>query len=151
MKPPYNNKGYRKLTRDEIKVLEAGGCTAQEWERIEVKDGFNPERCRNVRFSGDVSIGAHLKTFHDESGVAINSGIENALIHNCVIGDNVSVFNIGDYIANCFIGDEAVIRNCGKIYAEGVTTFGNGTEVDVISETGGRTIRIFDHLSSHLA
>ena len=48
------------------------------------------------------------------------------------------LYNVRDYIANYIIGDEAVIRNCGKIHTEGLTSFGNGTSVAVLNETGAR-------------
>ena len=34
---------------------------------------------------------------------------------------------------------------------EGESTFGNGTKVEVLDETGGRTVVIYDELSAHLA
>ena len=61
------------------------------------------------------------------SGVSIPSGILNAQIHNCTIGSNVVITNIGDYIANYNIENKVVIINCGKINTEGISTFGNGT------------------------
>ncbi|MDQ1332855.1 MAG: hypothetical protein QG576_890, partial [Bacteroidota bacterium] len=70
---------------------------------------------------------------------------------NCTIGSNVLISNIGDYIANYNIEDEVVIKNCGKIYTEGISTFGNGTEVAVLNETGGRSVKIWDQLSAHEA
>ena len=142
---------YRKLTDNEIKILEFNGCRADDWTKIEVRENFRPEKCRNVRFSGEVRLGVFEKDVVDSSGVTITSGIENAQIHNCIIGDNISIYNVHDYIANYIIDNESVIRNCGKIHTEGSTSFGNGTEVAVMNETGGRSVRIWDRLSSHLA
>ena len=48
-------------------------------------------------------------------------------LHNCTIGSNVIINNIGDYIANYNIEDNVVIKNCGKIHTEGISSFGNGT------------------------
>ncbi len=87
----------------------------------------------------------------DKSGVSVRCGISNAHIHNCTIGSNVLICNIGDYIANYLIGDDVIIKNCGKIHTEGVSSFGNGTEVAVLNETGGRSVRIWDKLSAHEA
>jgi len=142
---------YRQLTENEIDILTNNRCTASEWNNIEVKEGFNPSRCTNVQFSGKVKMGLFEKNYIDDSGVTIISGISNAIIHNCTIGDNVSIYNIQNYIANYNIADNVVIRNCGRIHLEGISTFGNGTEVAVINETGGRIVRIWDRLSSHLA
>jgi hypothetical protein len=142
---------YRNLSDTEIKTLKAGGCRCDDWKMVKVASGFNPSQCTNVTFSGDVKLGEFTKTFTDESGVCTRSGISNAHIHNCTIGSNVLIGNIGDYIANYIIEDDVVIKNCGKIHTQGKTAFGNGTEVAVLNETGGRSVRIWDRLSAHEA
>ena len=114
-------------------------------------EGFDPSRCKNVIFSGDIHLGVFNEPFIDESGVTIPSGILNARLHNCTIGSNVIINNIGDYIANYNIEDKVVIKNCGKIHTEGISSFGNGTEVAVLNETGGRAVKIWDRLSAHEA
>jgi len=114
-------------------------------------DGFNPANCKNVIFSGDIKLGIFDKPFVDESGVTIPGGILNARLHNCTVGSNVVINNIGEYIANYVIEDEAVIKNCGKIHTEGVSKFGNSTDVAVLNEAGGRMVKIWDRLSAHEA
>ena len=49
------------------------------------------------------------------------------------------------------IEDDVVIRNCGRIHTEGSSSFGNGTIVAVLSETGARAVKIWDRLSAHQA
>ena len=142
---------YRNLTRLEIEALISNGCSCENWDYLKVKDGFDPSYCKNVIFSGDIRLGIFNKPFIDESGVSISSGIINARLHNCTIGSNVTISNTGDYIANYVIEDDVVIRNCGKISTEGISTFGNGTEVAVLNETGGRAVKIWDRLSAHEA
>jgi len=142
---------YKTITKTEIQVLQSNDCTCDNWDTITVKNGFDPQKCRNVHFSGKVRLGIFNKSFSDESGVRINSGIVNAQIHNCTIGDNVSINNIRDYIANYTIENDVVIRNCGRINTEGKSSFGNGTLVAVLSETGARAVRIWDRLSAHQA
>ncbi len=142
---------YRNLTADEIKSLVSNGCSCEEWERVKVLDGFDPLRCKNVIFSGEIRLGIFNKPFTNGSGVSIPGGINNARLHNCTIGSNVVINNIGEFIANYIIEDDAVIKNCGKIYTEGMSGFGNGTPVAVLNETGGRTVKIWDRLSAHEA
>jgi len=142
---------YRNLTTPEIEVLKLNGCSCDNWNRVSVKDGFDPAKCVNAIFSGDISLGVFNEPFIDESGVSIPSGILNARLHNCTIGSNVVINNIGDYIANYNIEDKVVIKNCGKIHTEGISSFGNGTSVSVLNETGGRTVKIWDRLSAHEA
>lgn len=142
---------YRHLTGDEIAILSSNGCSCENWNYIMVKDGFNPSCCKNVIFSGEIRLGIFDKPFIDESGLSIRSGINNARLHNCTIGSNVIIINIGDYIANYIIEDDVIIRNCGKISTEGISTFGNGTPVAVLNETGARSVKIWDRLSAHEA
>jgi len=142
---------YRKISGSEIKILEANGCKCDDWEKIQVADGFDPERCSNVTFSGNIRLGELVKTYTDESGVTTRCGISNAFLHNCSIGSNVLISNIGDYIANYNIEDDVIIKNCGKIRTEGKSAFGNGTEVAVLNEAGARSVKIWDRLSAHQA
>ena len=142
---------YRNLAILEIKALTRNGCSCDDWSRVRVKEGFDPSRCINVIFSGDITLGVFNEPFTDESGICIPSGILNARLHNCTIGSNVIINNIGDYIANYNIEDKVVIKNCGRICTEGISTFGNGTSVNVLNETGGRAVKIWDRLSAHEA
>jgi carbonic anhydrase/acetyltransferase-like protein (isoleucine patch superfamily) len=142
---------YRNLAIDEVKALAHNGCNCDDWARIRVKEGFDPSRCKNVIFSGDITLGVFNEPFIDESGISIPSGILNARLHNCTIGSNVIINNIGDYIANYNIEDKVVIKNCGVIRTEGISTFGNGTSVNVLNETGGRAVKMWDRLSAHEA
>jgi hypothetical protein len=142
---------FRNLTREEISILVGTGCSCDDWTRIKVLDGFDPQRCRNVSFSGDILIGALKGNLTENSGISSQYGISNARLHNCTIGSEVLISNIGEHIANYIIGDNVVIRNCGSIETSGRSTFGNGTPVAVLNETGGRTVRIHDGLSAHEA
>ena len=142
---------YRNLAVHEVKALTQNGCSCDDWGRIRVKEGFDPSRCKNVIFSGDITLGVFSEPFTDESGISIPGGILNARLHNCTIGSNVIINNIGDYIANYNIEDNVVIKNCGKLCTEGISTFGNGTSVNVLNETGGRAVKMWDRLSAHEA
>jgi len=142
---------YRNLSDPEIITLKANGCRCDDWNRIKVSGGFDPSHCSNVIFSGDIKLGEFTRIYTDESGVSTRSGISNAHLHNCTVGSNVLIGNIGDYIANYNIEDDVVIKNCGKIHTQGISSFGNGTEVAVLNETGGRSVKIWDRLSAHEA
>jgi hypothetical protein len=142
---------YRKLKQSEIRSLLSNGCSCEDWEKITVLEGFNPQQCKNVIFSGNIKLGIFDRPFIDESGVSTPGGILNARVHNCTVGSNVVINNIGEYIANYIIEDGTVIKNCGKIHTEGETRFGNGTSVAVLNESGGRMVKIWDRLSAHTA
>lgn len=49
---------YRELTQHEINTLEQQGCRSNDWSLVTVAEGFNVGDVRNVRFDGEVQIGA---------------------------------------------------------------------------------------------
>lgn len=103
--------------------MTANGCKADDWSRVLVAtEGFIPEKACRCRFKGDVRIGA-----------------------------GVTIKDVTSFIANYEIGDRVKIVNIGILETKGTTTFGNGSEVAVINENGGRSIRIFDNLTVQAA
>ncbi|MCE5204928.1 MAG: DUF4954 family protein [Porphyromonadaceae bacterium] len=142
---------HRNLTQDETDQLEKNGCSCSDWGQVTVKNGFNPRYVKNTQFSGQVSLGIFESQFELAGGLQKHAGINNAVIHNCIIGDNVVIENVQNYIANYTIGDSCFIQNVDVILVEGTTTFGNGVQVNVLNETGGREVHINDKLSAHFA
>jgi len=150
-KPPQMEDNYRNLTEEEIAKLDRNNCFCSDWELVKVKDGFNPKFVKNTLFSGNVKLGVFEKCFELEGGLKKHSGIFKANIHNCQIGDNVLIENIHDYIANYIIEEDSFIQNVNTLVVTERTSFGNGTKVSVLDETGGREVLICDYLSSHFA
>lgn len=142
---------HRNLTAPEIEALESRGCTATDWRTILVADPFAPCRYRNVRFSGDVKLGTATTTICREGKIPFQTGIYDACIHNCEIGNEVLINKVGNYIADYSIADNVLIENVGRISMSGESSFGNGVEVSVLNETGGREVMIYDRLSAHMA
>ena len=142
---------YKALTDEQISTLTAQGCTAEDWILVRVAEGFNPSRVKNTHFTGTVSIGCLDKKVTLFGGVERDTGIYNATIHNCSIGSNVFINNVENYIANYHIEDDVVIDHIALLAVEGKSSFGNGTEIAVINEVGGREIPIYDHLSAQVA
>ena len=77
--------------------------------------------------------------------------LRHVTLHNVTVGDNCCIENIQNYIANYEIGSDTFIENVDIILVDGLTTFGNGVEVAVLNETGGREVLINDKLSAHQA
>ena len=142
---------YRHLDESEINILLRNGCKCGNWGDVQVAAGFNADRLWNVSFSGKNRLGGFNDFYTDSTGFTIETGIRDAHIHNCEIGSNVFISNIGGYVSNYKIEDGSSIINCGKIFVEGESSFGNGTQVAVIDETGGRSVPIWDRLSAHEA
>ncbi len=139
------------LTAEQIQRLQAQSCRAEDWSQVRVVQPFDTDRVHNTHFSGLVTMGRMDKTVRLYGGVCRKAGIYNATIHNCRIGDNVFINNIENYIANYDIESEVLIDHVSLLAVEGESTFGNGVEVAVINEMGGREIPIYDGLSSHVA
>ena len=142
---------YRKLTTKEIAKLESRDCIAIDWNLIEVHNDFCPDHICKASFSGNVRIGKNDKMFTFSGRVEKPAGIRNAAIHNCEISDNVLIENVQDYIANYKIGKNTVIINIDRLVTDEKSTFGNGVEVAVLNETGGREVMINDKLSAQVA
>ncbi|MFA5650589.1 MAG: DUF4954 family protein [Proteiniphilum sp.] len=144
-------QAHRKVTRSEILQMEQNGCSSTDWGQVFVKEGFDPQHVRNSRFSGTIRLGRFEKEFSLPGGLCKHSGLNRAVLHNCHVGDNVVIENVQNYIANYTIGDNCFIQNVDVILVDGMTSFGNGVQVNVLNETGGREVHINDKLSAHFA
>jgi len=144
-------KTYTKLTAEQIAVLEKQLCRCDNWDDVSVAQDFDPKYVRNVNFSGQIRLGSFQKSFTLAGGIVKHSGIYHATLHNVVVGDDCMIEHIRNYIANYIIGEGTYIENVTDLITYGDTSFGNGTKVCVLNETGGREVYIHDHLSSHEA
>ena len=157
---------HRPLTAAEIQTLAAQGCAAADWNRVRVTGGFDPTAVRNTHFLGEVRLGANggrvndagsVVNVHDAASVVADGAVEkpcgiyNALLSNCTVGDNVRIANVGQQLANYDIGAGACIENVGRLETRPGATFGNGIEVEVLNEGGGREVVLFDRLDSQFA
>jgi len=142
---------WRALSPQEIASLAAQGCTCQDWSKVQVAEGFRAERVRTTHFCGQVKLGVFEKEVSFYGGVSKPAGIRHATIHNCTIGNNVYISEVRNYIANYVIEEDAIIDNIDLLAVDGQSTFGNGVQVAVVNEAGGREIPIYDRLSAHTA
>ena len=142
---------YRNLTSEEIAGLEANQCTCDDWSQIFVKDRFESKYIRRVSFSGTVKLGVFEESFSQKNGLTKHSGIFDVNLHDTEVGDNTLIENIQNYISNYQIGNNCFIQNVNSIIAFEGAHFGNNVKVLVLDESGGRPVKLFDKLSSHLA
>ncbi len=139
---------FRKLTPEEIHILEQQGCHADDWMNIEVKEAFTPDLIWHATFEGINTLGILSRESKDDKDE--KTGIYNSLIVNCQIGDHVGIGNV-KHLENYNIGDNCILEDIGLLSVNGSTTFGNGTEVEALNEAGGRTLPIYDKLSAQAA
>ena len=142
---------YRHLTEDEILRLKSQSCLADDWGKVTVAEDFVTEFVHHTRFSGNVRLGVFQSEFTLPGGIKKHSGLRHVTLHNVSVGDNCCIENIQNYIANYEIGHDTFIENVDIILVDGLSKFGNGVEVSVLNETGGREVLINDKLSAHQA
>jgi len=143
--------GFRSLSDEQINQLISQGCTCEDWSKVQVAEGFKAETVKSAHFSGEVKLGVFEKQVSFFGGVTRPTGISEATIHNCAIGNNVYINRVRNYIANYDIENDVVIDNIELLAVEGDSSFGNGVEVAAVNEAGGREIPIFNNLSAHTA
>jgi hypothetical protein len=141
----------RLLTSEEISQLQTQACKAQDWSRIRVSPDFNAAFVSETVFFGDIYMGCFGKKLTLPGGVLVMSGICKAQLHNCRIANNVYISHVSQYIANYSIGEGTIIANISALYTDGESSFGNGTSVSVLDETGGRAVPIYEGLSAQTA
>jgi hypothetical protein len=144
-------KMTRQLGADEIRKLQEQGCSADDWSTVFITDEASLKYIRGTRFSGEIRLGRFQKSFEMAGGMHKHSGIFNATLHNVTIGDDCCIENIKNYIANYDIENDCFIENVDIILCDGPSSFGNGVEVAVLNETGGREVTIHDRLTAHEA
>ncbi|MBP3670113.1 MAG: DUF4954 family protein [Bacteroides sp.] len=142
---------YRKLTAQDIQQLKEHSCTAENWADIEVAPDFTPDYIYYTRFSGKVRLGVFEGEFTLAGGMKKHAGLYHTTLHNVTVGDHCCIENVKNYIANYIIGNHVFIENVDIILVDGKSRFGNGVEVAVLNETGGREVMIHDRLSAHQA
>lgn len=144
-------KNYRSLTNEEINRLEAQACSASDWNDVQVDEYFTPDYVHHARFSGKVRLGVFEYEFALPGGICKHAGLSYVTLHNVMVGDNCCIENVKNYIANYEIGAYTFIENVDIILVDKKSRFGNGVEVSVLNETGGREVMIHDRLSAHQA
>lgn len=142
---------YRSLTDEEINRLESQLCSASDWKDVWVAERFTPDYVHHARFSGKVCLGVFEHEFTLPGGICKHSGLSYVTLHNVTVGDNCCIENVKNYIANYEIGAYTFIENVDIILVDRKSRFGNGVEVSVLNETGGREVMIHDRLSAHQA
>ena len=142
---------FRHLETDEIRILESHACQATDWNGILVDPAFKPDHIFSTRFSGEIRLGRFEKEIVLPGGMRKHTGLYHTTLHNVSIGDDCCIENVKNYIANYDIAHDCFIENVDIILTDGVSSFGNGVQVAVMNETGGREVAIYDRLSAQQA
>lgn len=142
---------YRNLTDPEITALQANGCWAEDWMRIEVSEDFMPNFFHRVMFYGDIRLGTFTNNVEVSRGFMKHSGINNATLRNVTIGNNCLIENISGFINNYVIGDDCIITNVCTMETTDGATYGEGNLISVLNEVGDGNLILFRGLTSQVA
>ena len=142
---------YRAISKKEISILEGNNCRSSDWSKITVSEKFSPENIFDSVFEGDVKLGSFSANHIFPSGIVKKSGIYRAYLFNCIIGDDVYIENISGCIANYEIKSNVIISGVNNIYCQGQSSFGVGTDISVLVETGGRDVKLYKGISAQAA
>jgi len=145
-----SKKASEPLTKEQIAKLESNGNSASDWNKIKVAKGIDISRIRRCYFSGDVTIGKLSGDAEVSSGVKIPCGLYNSVIVGCNIGDNALIQDVKT-LANYIVSDNVVLLNCGTISSRKETLFGNGSELPIAIETGGREVKAYAEITLDIA
>ncbi|MDE5849039.1 MAG: DUF4954 family protein [Muribaculaceae bacterium] len=110
------------MKESEIEILERQGCFSSDWSKVEIADGTDLSKIRNVYFSGPVKV-----------------------------GKDAVIINVPGGLSNVRIGDGARIVNVARIENTATPAFGLGIDVAVLDETGTRPVRIYPGISAQIA
>ena len=141
---------YRKLTDDEIALLEDNNCRAEDWESVNVSDDFNPAYLCDVVFYGEINLGYFDRNIEVSPGFLKHSGIYRATLRNVTVGDNCLIEHVNNYVNNYTIGDNCYISNIATLETSEGATYGQGNIVSAGSPSGESNIMLFTRLSSQL-
>ena len=142
---------YRKLTDDEIALLEDNNCRAEDWESVNVSDDFNPAYLCNVVFYGEINLGYFDRNIEVSPGFLKHSGIYRATLRNVTVGDNCLIEHVNNYVNNYTIGDNCYISNIATLETSEGATYGQGNIISAGSPSCESNIMLFTRLSSQLA
>lgn len=145
---------YRHLTAKEIEILVKNDNTCDNWDHILVSQRFDPHRIAKSEFYGLVRIGALEELSLRHHDLILPAGITSSRIISSDLGDNVAIHNV-QYLSHYIIGNDCILFNIDEMNTTDHARFGNGIVkegeeegtrywIDVINETGGRSILPFD-------
>ena len=107
-------------------------------------DRFEPDDYADTLFSGDNILGSH----DAQTDGMMCPRIYRTHLHDCRLGDNMTVRDV-HLLAGYTVGDGAEITGCGTI--DGTGWKAGATTVNVLDETGSKSLRITPGLTAQIA
>ncbi len=145
----------RGLSPGEIAQLGSQGNICADWSRIRVSPDFSAGQIWQNHFIGDIVLGCYNgKNLPDRSGGgSLPTGIYRSTLENSHIASNCAIHNCPGIFQTLIVRD-SLVSNSNSAAEEkkpGGLLYGNGIEIPVGVETGGREIALYSDLSLELA
>ncbi len=141
----------RPLTRDEIDALESRGNRSPDWGRVLAAEGFTPAFIAGSSFAGDCVLGAlDGGEISVEPALSLPCGIYNSTIVNSEIGNGCFVSRVAA-LSNYILVERCVVFDTGALTASHECVFGNGREIAIGIETGGREVLSYAEITIPVA
>ncbi|MBI3322433.1 MAG: DUF4954 family protein [Candidatus Omnitrophica bacterium] len=137
--------GWKPLTPAQVKALKGKGNCAEDWKRVWVGAGFDPDRVSRCTFHGTVLISGAAGSVEID-GAEFRRALTHTTFSSCVVGRDACVRNVR-LVHRAVIGDGAVLFDVGAVTTEKDGSFANGTELAIAIETGGREVPIFAEMT----
>jgi len=143
-----NDPHRRPLSLEERGILETNNNRADDWNAIQVVDGFNPHLVHSCVFHGMVTIGVLRNELLELDNFTLPIGLYESTFIHCRIGNNAAIHRLS-YAGHYVFGNEVIVHAVGELYSEPFARFGNGCStgedkshhyLEIINENGGRSV-----------
>lgn len=139
------NDNFFSPSPEQVALLEARGCLAEDWSRVRFECGSDLNLLRNVEFEGDISVGLL------DAGAYPGCRIHDALLRDCRIGRGARIRHVHGGISGATLGDDVSVENTARIDFDPHPLCGVGARVGVLDESGAREVIIYPGLSAQSA
>ncbi|RJR26757.1 MAG: DUF4954 family protein [Candidatus Latescibacterota bacterium] len=141
----------RPLSAAEIAELESRGNRSSDWGRVLVEEGFTTARVAGSAFHGDCVLGAMKGgSVALGNGVSLPDGVYGSTIVDSEIGDGCLVSGAA-LVSNYVLKGNCVVFDTGTLAASRTCVFGNGREIAIGIETGGREVLSYAEITIPVA
>ncbi|KAE8898786.1 hypothetical protein PF005_g8178 [Phytophthora fragariae] len=140
-------RSFFPLSDAEIRALEANGNSADDWSNVRKTHEHEPLQTPSIRqcsFHGRVALGSFSASYsHDVDGIPFRCGVYNSALSNAVVLDDALVKDTL-VLKNVLVDARAAVIQCGSVTGPEQldAVCGNGRELHVGVETGGRDLRV---------
>ncbi len=132
----------RPLSVEEIQQLEKQGNSSESWSRVHVLGSTRLTSVRLSHFSGDILLTGFSDQPIGPPYLRLEPGISRCRLRDCIVG-NACLSDVA-FLNAQVIEDEAIVMNAGSVTCNHPALFGLGKAIHPGSETGTRSIWLWD-------